>query len=81
MYVGWLMKVIKAQTKHYDCWDNGEIAAFAPQEAYTCFTADYKNKLSSLMRTIPGISKQLRRLDEAITTKFITAVTGGIQPN
>jgi len=63
MYVGWLMKVIKAQTKHYDCWDNGEIAAFAPQEAYTCFTADYKNKLSSLMRTIPGISKQLRRLD------------------
>jgi len=33
------------------------------------------------MRTIPGISKQLRKLDEAITAKFIPAVTGGIQPN
>ena len=33
------------------------------------------------MRTIPGIQEHLQRLDEIITTKFIPAVTGGIQPN
>ena len=33
------------------------------------------------MRTIPGISKHLKRLDETITTKLIPAITGGIYPN
>ena len=32
-----------------------EIAAFAPQEAYTCFTSGYKHKLNFCMRTIPSI--------------------------
>ena len=58
-----------------------EIAAFAPQEAYTCFTSGYKHKLNFCMRTIPGISEDLKQLDEVVSTKFIPAVTGGIQPN
>ena len=33
-----------------------KIANFAPQEAYTCFTAGYKHKLYYCMRTIPNIS-------------------------
>ena len=58
-----------------------EIALFAPQEAYTCFTAGYKHKLNFCMRTIPDIDKDLKRFDEVVTKKFIPAVTGGIQPN
>ena len=57
-----------------------EIALFAPQEAYTCFTAGYKHKLNFCMRTIPNIRENLKRLDEIITSKFIPAVTGGIKP-
>ena len=33
------------------------------------------------MRTIPGISEDLKQLDEVVSTKFIPAVTGGIQQN
>ena len=58
-----------------------KIAAFAPHEAYACFTSGYKHKLKFCMRTIPGISKDLKRLDEIVTTKLIPAITGGIQPN
>ena len=58
-----------------------EIALFAPQEAYTCFTAGYKHKLSYYMRTIPNIGDALKRFDEVVSSKLIPAVTGGIQPN
>ena len=58
-----------------------KIANFAPQEAYTCFTAGYKHKLNYCMRTIPNISADLERVDEVILTEFIPAITGGIIPN
>ena len=58
-----------------------EIAAYAPQEAYTCFTSGYKHKLNFCMRTIPGINEDLKQTDEIISSKFIPAITGGIQPN
>ena len=58
-----------------------EIAAFAPQEAYTCFTSGYKHKLNFCMRTIPNIGEDLKRIDEILTSKLIPAITGGIQPN
>ena len=58
-----------------------EIAAFAPQEAYVCFTSGYRHKLNFCMRTIPGIGKDLKRVDEVVSKKLIPAITGGIQPN
>ena len=58
-----------------------EIAAFAPQEAYTCFTSGYKHKLNFCMRTIPSIGEDLKRIDEILTPKLIAAITRGIQPN
>ena len=33
------------------------------------------------MRTIPGITEDLKQIDEIISSKFIPAITGGIQPN
>ena len=48
------------------------------QAAYTCFLSSYKPKLNYYMRTIPGISKLLRKVDEVILTEFILAITGGI---
>jgi len=33
------------------------------------------------MRTIPNISRQLKKLDKVITTKFIPAITGGVMIN
>ena len=33
------------------------------------------------MRTIPNISEHLKRLDDVISTKLISAITGGINPN
>jgi len=34
-----------------------EIAKFAQQEAYTCFTSGYKHKLSYFMRTMPDLKE------------------------
>ena len=58
-----------------------EIAAFAPQEAYTCFTSGYKLELNFCMRTIPSIGEDLKRIDEILTSQVIPAITRGIQPN
>jgi len=58
-----------------------KIALFAPQEAYTCFTAGYKHKFNFYMRTIPGIGDSLKAIDEVIATKLIPAISGGIIPN
>ena len=58
-----------------------EIAAFTPQEAYTCFTSGYKHKLNFCMRTIPSTGEDLKRIDEILTSKLIPAITRGSQPN
>ena len=55
-----------------------EIAKIEPQAAYTCFLSGYKHKFNYYMRTIPGIGKLLRKVDEIILTEFIPAITGGI---
>ena len=34
-----------------------------------------------LLRTIPGISELLQRLDHVISTEFIPSITGGITPS
>ena len=57
------------------------IAAFAPQEAYTCFTAGYKHKFNYCMRTIPNINGHMKEIDDIITNHFIPAITGGIMPS
>ena len=48
------------------------------QAAYTCFLSSYKPKLNYYKRTIPGIGKLLRKVDEVILTEFILAITGGV---
>ena len=54
-----------------------EIAKIEPQAAYTCFLSGCKHKFNYYMRTIPGIDKLLRKVDEVILTKFVLAITGG----
>ena len=58
-----------------------KIAAVAPQEAYTCFTSGYKQKLNYCMRTIADIGHHLKKLDEVVTTELIPSITGGIVPS
>ena len=55
-----------------------KIAKIEPQAVYTCFLSGYKHKFNYYMRTIPGIGKLLRKVDEIILTEFILAITGGI---
>ena len=61
-----------------DLYVLSEIAKIEPQAAYTCFLSGYKRKLSYYMRTIPGTSKLLRKVDEVVLTEFIPVITGGI---
>ena len=55
-----------------------ETAKIEPQAACTCFLSGYKHKFSYHTRTIPGIGKLLRKVDEVILTEFIPAIAGGI---
>ena len=55
-----------------------EIAKIEQQAVYTCVLSGYKHKFNYYMRTIPGIGKLLRKVDEVIPTEFIPAITGGI---
>ena len=55
-----------------------KIAWFEPPAAYSCFLTGVKYKPTFYMRTIPNIYSLLKRLDEAITTEFNPAITGGI---
>ena len=55
-----------------------KIAKIEPQAAYKCFVSGLKHKSNYIMRTIPGIEDQLKRLDQIITTDFIPAISDGI---
>ena len=55
-----------------------EIAKIETQAAYNCFLSGYKHKFNYYVRTISGIGKLLRKVDEIILTKFIPAIVGGI---
>ena len=39
------------------------------------------SKLTFLMRTVPGIVRFVKKIDEIILTEFIPAITGGIRIN
>ena len=51
-----------------------DIAKMESQAAYTCFLSGYKHKLNYYLRTTPGISKLLRKVDEVILIPAITGV-------
>ena len=55
-----------------------QIARTQPQAAYSAFTTGFQHKISFCMRTISGASTQLRRLEEVVQSKFISAITGGV---
>ena len=55
-----------------------QIAMYEPQAAYSAFFFGFKHKITYLMRSLPNISKELEKLDEIISRKFIPAITGGI---
>ena len=55
-----------------------KITWFEPQAAYSCFVMAFKHKPTFYMRTIPNISRQLKRLDKVIPTEFILVIIGGI---
>ena len=61
-----------------DLYVLSEIAKIEPQAAYTCFLSGQKHKLNYYIRTIPGTSNLLRKVDEVILTEFIPVITGGI---
>ena len=73
-------------TKKIDTWCEelellSRIAEIEPHAAYTCFIGGFKHKLTFLMRTVPGIVRFVKKIDEIILTEFIPAITGGIRIN
>ena len=54
-----------------------EIAATYPQAAYTAYVNSYQHKLTYFLRTIPSISDELKRVDEAVRHRLIPSLTGG----
>ena len=49
-----------------------------PQASYSGFIKGFKHKPIYFMRKIPNINTQLKQLDDVIRTKFIPAITEGI---
>ncbi|XP_066918884.1 uncharacterized protein [Clytia hemisphaerica] len=58
-----------------------EIGKIEPHAAYAGFTSGFRHKLTFIMRTIPDISKHLRRIDQIILHQFIPSITVGIHLN
>jgi hypothetical protein len=58
-----------------------QIAKIQPQAAYSCFVSGYKHKFSYIMRTIPNIGHQMKRVDDVILCEFIPAITDNITIN
>ncbi|XP_066916388.1 uncharacterized protein [Clytia hemisphaerica] len=54
-----------------------EIAATYPQAAYSAYVSSYQHKLTYFLRTIPSISDELKRVDEAVRHRLIPSLTGG----
>ena len=48
-----------------------EMALIEPHAAYAAYVHGYQHKFTFVMRTIPGIENQLKRLDDVITKKLI----------
>ena len=56
-----------------------KIAKSEPQEAYSCFTAGFRHKVTYFIRTIPDLVDIMAPLDEIIDNQFIPAITEGHQ--
>ena len=48
-----------------------------PQAAYTAYVTSYQQNLTYLLRTIPNIEDQLKKIDEVVSHKMISAIIGG----
>lgn len=46
------------------------------QEAYTAYVTSYKHKLTYLLRTIPNIKDQIKKIDQVVQHKLIPAIIG-----
>ena len=53
-----------------------DIGTTHPQEAYTPYVTSYQHKLTYLLRTIPNIEDQPKKIDEVVRDKFISAIIG-----
>ena len=54
-----------------------KIARVEPHLAYTAFVFGFKNKFTFIMRTIPNISEELKRLDKAIDEYLLYYILNG----
>ena len=54
-----------------------DIATTHPQVAYTAYVTSYQHKLIYLLRTIPNIEDQFKKIDEVARHKLIAAIIGG----
>ena len=54
-----------------------EIAATYPQSAYAAYVSSYQHKLTYFLRTIPGISEEIKQVDEVVRHHLIPALVGG----
>ena len=54
-----------------------EIATTHPQSAYAAYVTSYQHKMTYFLRTIPGISEEMRQIDQLIRHRLIPALVGG----
>ncbi|XP_066921132.1 uncharacterized protein [Clytia hemisphaerica] len=54
-----------------------DIAATYPQSAYAAYVTSYQHKLTYFLRTIPGISEEIKQVDEVVRHRLIPALVGG----
>ena len=54
-----------------------QIAKVEPHLAYTAFVFGFQHKFTFIMRTIPNISEQLKRLDKAIDEYLVVHIMNG----
>ena len=71
----YLSNMVRIWNQQLECLSN--IAETEPQAAYLAFTMGFKHKITYFMRTIPGISDELKKLDETVRDRFLPAVCGG----
>ena len=54
-----------------------KIALSEPHAAYSAFVSGFRHKITYFMRTIPGISRKLQKLDDLIDEKFLPNISDG----
>ena len=56
-----------------------EIAETQPQAAYAAYIHGFKHKLTYMLRTVPNITNELKRVEAVVRNEFLPAITGGHQ--